>query len=105
MINCVSRYSDIRGVIGNLFGEELLSRVKGIGGLDEEGEMKAFWRDSGVENLWFATGNIMMARPLSKFLALRACSVKFWCGVKLTDRYGTEIKAKKEGLFGEKYSL
>ncbi|KAI1787664.1 hypothetical protein LXA43DRAFT_895912 [Ganoderma leucocontextum] len=53
--------------------EDVAARVKPMWGLDEEGELRNAWRDTGVPNFWFIMGNLMLCRFHSKHLALREC--------------------------------
>ncbi len=39
-----------------LCGEDVTKQLKQIGGLDEEGEINAAWRDVGVHGLWYMFG-------------------------------------------------
>ncbi|KAF9065637.1 hypothetical protein BDP27DRAFT_1331715 [Rhodocollybia butyracea] len=77
-------YGDGRTVIRNICGPTISEQCSPVWGLDEEGETRGAWRDIGVPGLWYATGNIAMARSYSKYLAL-------------------QIKAMEEGVFGERY--
>lgn len=76
-----------------LCGDEVTQKLKPIGGLDEEGEINAAWRDTGVHGLWymfgmqsvylqslsrvayvlfrFSIGNLALCRFHSKHIALR----------------------------------
>ncbi|KAI0762275.1 FAD/NAD(P)-binding domain-containing protein [Fomes fomentarius] len=69
------------GTVASILGEDVAKRVKPIWGLDEEGELRTAWRDTGVPNFWFMMGNLMWCRFHSKHLAL-------------------QIKAIEEGLLG-----
>ncbi|THG93043.1 hypothetical protein EW026_g8077 [Hermanssonia centrifuga] len=80
-------YGDARNPIREIVGEELGKKLKPIWGLDEEGELRSVWRDSGLPNLWVMMGNFAWCRFYSKHLVL-------------------QIKAKREGIFdGQRYSL
>jgi cation diffusion facilitator CzcD-associated flavoprotein CzcO len=52
-------------------GEDIASRVGPIWGVDEEGELKTAYKESGVEGLWIFVGYLPMTRYHSKRLALR----------------------------------
>nr|BDD69309.1 probable indole-3-pyruvate monooxygenase [Verruciconidia persicina] len=67
-------------------GEDIASRVGPIWGVDEEGEAKTAFRESGVPNLWIMVGFLPMTRYVSKLLALR-------------------LKALKEGISPPPYKL
>ena len=98
-------FGDYRDGFRKLLGKDLGGEVKQIWGLDGEGEPMGAWRDVGVENLWCMMGNLAMARYHSRHVALR----KFFSAVsplRCVDGCGSiEIKAVKEGLFTNRYSL
>ncbi|KAI0770914.1 FAD/NAD-P-binding domain-containing protein [Trametes elegans] len=66
--------------IAKICGEEVASRVKPVWNLNDEGELRTAWRDTGVSNFWFMMGNLAWCRFHSKHLAL-------------------QIKAHDKGLF------
>ncbi len=68
---CVHRFDSPLGTVVSILGEDVAKRVKPIWGLDEEGELRTAWRDTGVPNFWFMMGNLMWCRFHSKHLALR----------------------------------
>ncbi|KAF9037462.1 hypothetical protein BJ165DRAFT_1558194 [Panaeolus papilionaceus] len=76
---------DPREHIRRLAGAEVASKSKPIWGLDEEGELNGVWREVGVPGLWSMLGNLAFCRFHSRHVAL-------------------QIKAKVEGIFGERYS-
>ncbi|KAL1798065.1 hypothetical protein ACET3X_004671 [Alternaria dauci] len=57
-------------------GDEIASRAGPIWGVDEEGEAKTAFRESGVPNLWIMVGFLPMTRYISKLLALRLKALK-----------------------------
>lgn len=57
-------------------GEEIASRVGPIWGIDEEGEFKTVYRESGVPNLWIFAGYLTYTRYHSKLLAMRLKALK-----------------------------
>ena len=59
--------------VKKILGDDVAARVKPMWGLDEEGELRNVWRDTGVPNFWFMMGNLMWCRFHSKHLALREC--------------------------------
>jgi len=79
-------YTNMRESIRKICGDEITNQLKELGGIDEEYELNSVYRDCGVENLWFATGTLAVARHHTRHLAL-------------------QIKAIKEGFFGDRYSL
>jgi putative flavoprotein involved in K+ transport len=72
-------YDDMRETARRLLGDEVADRCTPVWGLDEEGELRTIWRDSGHPGLWFMGGNLHLARFYSRYLALR-------------------LKARQEGL-------
>ncbi|OBZ79359.1 putative indole-3-pyruvate monooxygenase YUCCA8 [Grifola frondosa] len=70
--------------IAKIVGEKVASQIKPLWGLNEEGELRTVWRDTGVPNLWFMMGNLSWCRFHSKHLAL-------------------QIKAQQEGILGTRY--
>lgn len=62
----------IRGILG----EEIASKVGPIWGIDEEGEVKTAFRESGVKNLWITVGFLPLTRYVSKLIALRLKALK-----------------------------
>lgn len=78
--------SDIRGNIRKICGDEVADKCPPIWGLDKQGEVNGSVREVGSPGLWYFVGNFAFSRFHSKHLAL-------------------QIKAKEEGLFGERYSL
>ncbi|KAM0749427.1 FAD/NAD(P)-binding domain-containing protein [Meredithblackwellia eburnea MCA 4105] len=52
-------------------GSEIADKVGPIWGIDEEGEIKTAYRESGVKGLWIMVGFIPFSRYHSKRLALR----------------------------------
>ncbi|KAK5455823.1 hypothetical protein LTS15_005140 [Exophiala xenobiotica] len=57
-------------------GEKVASGCGSIWGIDEEGEYKTAFRESGVPNLWIMVGFLPMTRYNSKILALRLKALK-----------------------------
>ncbi|AGO11371.1 AaceriACR122Cp [[Ashbya] aceris (nom. inval.)] len=64
-------YTNMRETARRLFGNKVASRLDPVWGLDEEGETKTMWRNSGHPNFWFMGGNLALARYYSKRLALK----------------------------------
>lgn len=52
-------------------GEEIARKCGPIWGVDEEGELKSAYRESGVPNLWIMVGYLPFSRYHSKRVALR----------------------------------
>ena len=87
---CCSRLSDPRHTLRSIVGDELAAKAKDIWGLDEEGELKGCYADSGLEGMWNIMGttssrrdsdladllvplqgNLALCRFYSKHIALR----------------------------------
>jgi hypothetical protein len=49
-------YMNMRTEARSIFGDELADRVNDIWGFDQEGEMRAIWRNSGHPGFWFMGG-------------------------------------------------
>ena len=58
-------------MLEKIFPPEVMSQIKPVWNVDEEGEQRNVWRDSGVPNFWFMMGNLMWCRFHSKHVALR----------------------------------
>ncbi|CAG5186715.1 uncharacterized protein ALTATR162_LOCUS11681 [Alternaria atra] len=69
-------YTNTIESIRRTLGDEIASRVGPIWGVDEEGEAKTAFRESGVPNLWIMVGFLPMTRYVSKLLALRLKALK-----------------------------
>ena len=64
-------YEDMRETARRRLGDEVADRCTPVWGLDEEGELRTIWRDSGHPGLWFMGGNLHLCRFFSRYLALR----------------------------------
>ncbi|KAI0677128.1 FAD/NAD-P-binding domain-containing protein [Trametes maxima] len=73
-------YINIREADRELLGDDVVSRIGDVYGLDDEGELKGSYRPSGHPGVWYATGDFFFSRFHSKTLAL-------------------QIKAKQLGLY------
>lgn len=52
-------------------GDKIASKCGPIWGIDDEGEYKTVFRETGVSNLWIMVGFLPMTRYFSKLLAMR----------------------------------
>ena len=113
-------------------GEDLVSKVPQIWGLNDEGEINGVWRDCGLPNFYYMMGrsfltvalfhlgsrsprNIIFSyamQAISRSVAstrriLRFVSddiLKFSCEYTSFDKpFSAEIKAKEEGLYTSSY--
>lgn len=57
-------------------GDEIADRCGPIWGVDEEGEFRTAYRESGVPNLWIMVGYLPYTRYHSKLLAMRLKALK-----------------------------
>lgn len=64
-------YSNMKETAKRIFGDKVASRLDPVWGLDEEGEIKTMFRDSGHPNFYYMGGNLAISRYFSKKLALR----------------------------------
>ncbi|KOC18134.1 putative flavin-containing monooxygenase [Aspergillus flavus AF70] len=64
-------FSNMIDSIRATLGEKIASQCGSIWGIDEEGEYKTVYRETGVPNLWIMVGFLPMTRYASKLLALR----------------------------------
>ncbi|KAG2011317.1 flavin-containing monooxygenase [Coprinopsis cinerea AmutBmut pab1-1] len=76
---------DINKRISRLIGEDLAKECTGIWGVDDEGEIRGAWRDTGISRFWYMMGSLAPSRFHSKHLAL-------------------QIKAIEEGLLVQRYT-
>ncbi|WVR05527.1 hypothetical protein IAU60_002545 [Kwoniella sp. DSM 27419] len=64
-------FSNTIDSVRNTLGDEIADRCGPIWGIDEEGEFKSAYKQSGVPNLWIFVGYLPYTRYHSKRLALR----------------------------------
>ncbi|OAA66391.1 flavin-containing monooxygenase [Akanthomyces lecanii RCEF 1005] len=64
-------YQNMKSQAREMYGEELGNRVKDVWGLNEEGEWRTIWQDSGHPGFWFHGGNMALCRYYSRLLALQ----------------------------------
>ncbi|KAJ5622727.1 Flavoprotein [Penicillium herquei] len=57
--------------VRQIFGGDVAGNFKPIWGIDEEGELRCAWKETGVQNLWLMIGALQHSRYHSKKLALR----------------------------------
>ncbi|KAL0581363.1 hypothetical protein V5O48_000627 [Marasmius crinis-equi] len=63
-------YENMRDDMKQTFGEETIDMTGPVWGLDEEGELRGSYRQTGHPGLWYAPGDFLAARFYSKPLAL-----------------------------------
>ncbi|KAL4886090.1 hypothetical protein BJY04DRAFT_229266 [Aspergillus karnatakaensis] len=64
-------FSNTIDSIRHTLGEKIAAQVGPIWGIDEEGEYRTAYRETGVKNLWIMVGFLPMTRYASRLLALR----------------------------------
>jgi hypothetical protein len=64
-------YQNMKTQSSSIFGDEVANKVNDIWGLDEQGEMRTIWRNSGHHGLWFMGGNLAVSRYYSRVLSLQ----------------------------------
>lgn len=64
-------FSNTIDSVRNTLGDEIADQCGPIWGVDEEGEMKSCYKESGAANLWIFAGYLPLSRYHSKKLALR----------------------------------
>ncbi|KAF2010171.1 FAD/NAD(P)-binding domain-containing protein [Aaosphaeria arxii CBS 175.79] len=72
-------YQNMRTQARITFGDDVADRVGNVWGLNEEGEFRTMWQNSGHPGFWFMGGNLAISRYYSRILAL-------------------QIKAREEGI-------
>ena len=78
-------YENMRTQARIMFGDEVADKLKDVWGLNEEGEWRTIWQNSGHPGFWYHGGKMALCRFYSRLLAL-------------------QIKGLEEGLYkwGEK---
>lgn len=78
-------YENMRTQARIMFGDSVADKLKDVWGLNEEGEWRTIWQNSGHPGFWYHGGNLALCRFYSRLLAL-------------------QIKGLEEGLYkwGEK---
>ncbi|MGY4099384.1 flavin-containing monooxygenase [Nocardia sp. R16R-3T] len=69
-------WSNMRDIARPILGDEVIERVTPVWGLDEYGELRNTFRQSGHPKLWFIAGSTGMVRGHSKHVALQILGVE-----------------------------
>ncbi len=69
-------YQNMRESARALLGDVVADKLGLVWGLDDEGELRTIWRNSGHPRFWFMGGNLQQCRFYSKFLALRIKAIE-----------------------------
>lgn len=64
-------YQNMRTQAREMYGDALADRVKDVWGLNDEGEFRTMWQNSGHPGFWFHGGNMALCRYYSRLLALQ----------------------------------
>ncbi|KAJ6780167.1 hypothetical protein PWT90_01983 [Aphanocladium album] len=64
-------YQNMQTQAREMYGDELGDRVRDVWGLNDEGEWRTIWQDSGHPGFWFHGGNMALCRYFSRLLALQ----------------------------------
>jgi hypothetical protein len=64
-------FSNLVDSIRDTLGPRIANQVGPVWGIDEEGEFRNAFRETGVRNLWIMVGFLPMTRYQSRVLALR----------------------------------
>ncbi|WP_433504868.1 flavin-containing monooxygenase [Pseudonocardia halophobica] len=69
-------WSNMREMTRPIIGDEAADKVTPVWGLDEFGELRGTFRQSGHPKLWYVAGAIGMVRAHSKYVALQILGVE-----------------------------
>ncbi|KAL2834081.1 hypothetical protein BJY01DRAFT_259666 [Aspergillus pseudoustus] len=69
-------FSNMVDSIRETLGEKIAGQCGTVWGIDEEGEYRTAYRETGVPNLWIMVGFLPMTRYASKLLALRLKAIE-----------------------------
>lgn len=64
-------YDNMQESVRAIMGEEVAEKVGPVWGMDEGGELRAMWKQTGQEGFWIAGGSLRQNRSFSKYLALQ----------------------------------
>jgi putative flavoprotein involved in K+ transport len=64
-------YDNMQESVRAIMGEEVAQKVGPVWGMDEHGELRAMWKQTGQQGFWIAGGSLRQNRSFSKFLALQ----------------------------------
>jgi putative flavoprotein involved in K+ transport len=64
-------YDNMQESVRAIMGEQVAEKVGPIWGMDEQGELRAMWKQTGQEGFWISGGSLRQNRSFSKFLALQ----------------------------------
>jgi putative flavoprotein involved in K+ transport len=64
-------YDNMQESVRAIMGEEVAEKVGPVWGMDDHGELRAMWKQTGQEGFWITGGSLRQNRSFSKFLALQ----------------------------------
>jgi putative flavoprotein involved in K+ transport len=64
-------YDNMQESVRAIMGETVAEKVGPVWGMDNQGELRAMWRQTGQEGFWIAGGSLRQNRSFSKYLALQ----------------------------------
>ncbi len=64
-------YDNMQESVRAIMGEEVAEKVGPVWGMDDQGELRAMWKQTGQEGFWITGGSLRQNRSFSKFLALQ----------------------------------
>jgi putative flavoprotein involved in K+ transport len=64
-------YDNMQESIRAIMGEDVAEKVGPVWGMDDHGELRAMWKQTGQEGFWIAGGSLRQNRSFSKYLALQ----------------------------------
>jgi cation diffusion facilitator CzcD-associated flavoprotein CzcO len=71
MVVMATGYLNQQEGIRRLFGDEIADRVGPIWGLDDDGEIRGLWKQTGQPGMWVVGGNLLDVRLKSRWTALQ----------------------------------
>ena len=69
-------FSNTIDSVRSTMGNKTADQCGDIWGIDEEGEFKTAWKETGVQNFWLMVGYLPLSRYHSKLLAMRLKAIK-----------------------------
>lgn len=64
-------YQNMRTQAREMYGDEIGDKTKDVWGMNEEGEWRTIWQNSGHPGFWYHGGNLALCRYYSRLLALQ----------------------------------
>lgn len=64
-------YDNMQESVRAIMGEAVAEKVGPVWGMNEHGELRAMWKQTGQQGFWIAGGSLRQNRSFSKYLALQ----------------------------------